>query len=90
MNQGSWIAIIGAIFAGVIATIQAMQGARINDNHEMTHERIDDVEQTVVPRKEIDGRFMGKDKIIETQTRHSDQIADLEQDLRDYKDHSHD
>lgn len=87
MNQINWVAIIGAVFAGILSIVTAVVS---NGNHSMTHERIDGIEQDVVPRKEINARFVDKDVIVKNQTRHTDQIKDLSQDVNLLKGHTHD
>lgn len=86
MNQINWVAIIGAIAAGVLSIMTAVTGDK---NHSFTHERIDGIEENVVPREEIDARFVDKDVIVKNQTRHTDQIKELVQDVSLLKGHTH-
>ncbi len=81
-NTVNWAAIAGAIAAAVLAIVQGMQHVSIQDNHTVTHERIDGIEQVIVPRKEIDNRFMNKSSIQVLQATHSEQIDNLEQDVK--------
>ncbi len=81
-NTTNWSTIAGIIVAALLAIIQAGQHVSITDNHSMTHERIDDIEQVIVPRQEIDSRFMNKSSIQILQATHSEQIDNLEQDVK--------
>ena len=89
-NTVNWAAIAGAIAAAVLAIVQGMQHVAIQDNHVVTHERIDGIEQVIVPRKEIDNRFMNKSSIQVLQATHTEQIGNLEQDVKFLKEYQED
>lgn len=61
-SPANWTAIAGTVAAITLGVIQAMHGQQINDNHELTHARIDGVEGTVMNKETISVHVAAFDK----------------------------
>ncbi len=53
-NTTNWTTLAGVVAAVVLGILQATQGTRMADNHEMTHERISDIEDTIMNKGTVE------------------------------------
>lgn len=65
MTQADITAVASAVAATILIIVQTMQGTKIADNHEMTHERIEVVESAVMDKTTVAAHISALSKRID-------------------------